>query len=286
MAPTDSNVAMADIAAAADVAVSTVSRALSGAPGVSAQKREEILAIARRLGYLGSPASAPSPAGPPASAPRPAGRPSAIAPRSAWPTAPATSPPVAPPARITAVVPESDRWVFGSILAGIHDVLGPLDASLRVKQGLSASARASFLAGPNLADETDLVILVPAPRDFSAQALNALPVPVVIAGTVVEGVASVGIDDVAVGHMATNYLRNVGLTSIAYVSRLDPRARKCCNGVHPTAWCHALDRTFVPRPHSCSFGGSAPPPTTAAAPTASRLTTSTPVRVPVFVRGG
>lgn len=194
MAPTDSNVAMADIAAAAGVAVSTVSRALSGAPGVSAQKREEILAIARRLGYLGPTPSDPHPA---------------------------STPPVAPPARITAVVPESDRWVFGSILAGIHDVLGPLDASLRVKQGLSASARASFLAGPNLADETDLVILVPAPRDFSAQALNALPVPVVIAGTVVEGVASVGIDDVAVGHMATNYLRNVGLTSIAYVGCLD-----------------------------------------------------------------
>ncbi|QWW20216.1 LacI family DNA-binding transcriptional regulator [Schaalia sp. 19OD2882] len=215
MAQTESNVAMADIAAAAGVAVSTVSRALSGAPGVSAQKREEILAIARRLGYLTAPATASTSAGLAAGGPPPARPVSGVPLDSRW------LGPGARPARITAVVPESDRWVFGSILAGIHDVLGPLDVSLRVKQGLSDSTRAAFLADPHLADEIDLVILVPAPRDIPVQALKELPVAVVIAGTVVEGVASVGIDDIAVGHMATNYLRNVGLTSIAYAGFLD-----------------------------------------------------------------
>ena len=123
--------------------------------------------------------------------------------------------------RITAVVPESDRWIFGSILAGIHDILTPEDVSLQVKQGLSASERARFLSNPHLASQTDLVILVPAPRDIGVEELKHLPVPAVIAGTVVPGIPSVGIDDVAVGQKATNYLRNLGLTSVAYVGFLD-----------------------------------------------------------------
>lgn len=49
---TNGPVGMADPAAAAGVAVSTVSRALSGAPGVSDTKRAEIIALARSTGYL------------------------------------------------------------------------------------------------------------------------------------------------------------------------------------------------------------------------------------------
>ena len=43
---------MADIAAAAGVSVSTVSRALSGSPLVASAKVEEILRIAREAGYV------------------------------------------------------------------------------------------------------------------------------------------------------------------------------------------------------------------------------------------
>lgn len=184
------NVGMADIAAAASVAISTVSRALSGSPGVSATKRREIIDLARQLGYLNAETK---------------------------PSEPSHS----REHRITAVVPESDRWIFGSILAGIHDVLTSENVSLQVKQGLSATQRERFLSNPNLANQTDLVILVPAPRDMTPQDLSQLPVPTVIAGTVVPGIPSVGIDDVEVGHKATNYLRNLGLESIAYVGFLD-----------------------------------------------------------------
>ena len=239
---------MADIAAAASVAISTVSRALSGAPGVSAAKRKEIVEIARRLGYLsseGSPgrlsheqrpryavgarhvvqtlphqveenAAAATTSATPTSA-----TPTARTTPGARPAFPAPQLPETKELRITAVVPESDRWIFGSILAGIHDVLTPEDVSLQVKQGLSASERARFLSNPHLANQTDLVILVPAPRDIGVEELTHLPVPAVIAGTVVPGIPSVGIDDVAVGQKATNYLRNLGLTSVAYVGFLD-----------------------------------------------------------------
>lgn len=193
----DRPVGMADIAAAASVAISTVSRALSGAPGVSAVKRKEIIEIARHLGYLNTDNSAGHLA------------------------SDSSRVPEIKELRITAVVPESDRWIFGSILTGIHDVLSPEEVSLQVKQGLSASERARFLRNPHLATQTDLVILVPAPRDMGAMDFRSLPVPAVIAGTVVPGIPSVGIDDVAVGRKATNYLRNLGLTSIAYVGFLD-----------------------------------------------------------------
>ena len=228
----DQPVGMADIAAAASVAISTVSRALSGAPGVSAVKRKEIIEIARRLGYLNTD----NPSGhlsrqalgtasqTNAVTPRPATEDSPVL-RATASVHPVASPPTrvleTKELRITAVVPESDRWIFGSILAGIHDILTPEDVSLQVKQGLSASERARFLSNPHLASQTDLVILVPAPRDIGVEELKHLPVPAVIAGTVVPGIPSVGIDDVAVGQKATNYLRNLGLTSVAYVGFLD-----------------------------------------------------------------
>ncbi len=238
----DQPVGMADIAAAASVAISTVSRALSGAPGVSAVKRKQIVEIARRLGYLnseGSPGRLSHEQRPGYAvgvrhmAPMLSQHVEGSAPTAATPTAaarmvsgarPASLTPQLPETkelRITAVVPESDRWIFGSILAGIHDVLTPEEVSLQVKQGLSASERARFLSNPHLASQTDLVILVPAPRDIGVEELTHLPVPAVIAGTVVPGIASVGIDDVAVGQKATNYLRNLGLASIAYVGFLD-----------------------------------------------------------------
>lgn len=43
-------------------------------------------------------------------------------------------------------------------------------------------------------------------------------IPVIVAGSVVEGLPSVGIDDVLVGQKATNYLINTGYRRIAYAS--------------------------------------------------------------------
>lgn len=200
---------MAEIAAAASVAVSTVSRALSGSPGVSPAKRRQIIEIACKLGYLSSDSEKLLP------------HRANMAESRKKPGARTELPQSVRELRITAVVPEADRWIFGSILTGIHDVLSPRGVSLHVRQGLSATQRAKFLASPQLARQTDLVILVPAPRDMSVDDLRRLPIPAVIAGSVVEGIASVGIDDVAVGQMATNYLRNLGLERIVYVGYLD-----------------------------------------------------------------
>ena len=205
----DQSVGMADIAVAASVAVSTVSRALSGSPGVSPAKRRQIIEIACALGYLSSESEIVAPESIRSSEPR----------RGKVTEGKLSQGDLE--YRITAVVPESDRWIFGSILTGIHDVLSPQGVSLHVRQGLSASQRAKFLSSSQLPRQTDLVILVPAPRDMSVDDLRHLPIPAVVAGSVVEGVASVGIDDVAVGHKATNYLRNIGLERIVYVGYLD-----------------------------------------------------------------
>lgn len=182
---------MAEIAAAAGVAVSTVSRALSGAPGVSVAKRSEILALARTMGYLVDPAG--------------------HAERRVDPAR----------ARIAAVIPEPDRWAFGSILAGLHDVLTPIGASLSVYQGFSGPERARLFGSAGVAKRADLVILVPMPRGVSTAQVAAIGVPAVVAGAVVDGLPSVGIDDVAVGRQATNYLINTGFRSIVYASYTD-----------------------------------------------------------------
>lgn len=178
---------MAEIAAAAGVAVSTVSRALSGAPGVSAAKRAEILALARESGYI------------------------------AGDTGPTLRKAVS--GRVVAVIPEPDRWVFGSILAGLHDVLTPTGASFTVYQGLSAAERAKIFG--SLPRRADVVILVPMPAGLSASDVAGLGIPVVVAGAVVEGLCSVGIDDVEVGQKAANYLINTGYKRLAFVSSTD-----------------------------------------------------------------
>lgn len=192
MEPDSSNpIGMAAIARQAGVSVSTVSRALSGASGVSEARRAQILEIARSIGYLADDTG------------REARRPT----RSRG--------------RIAAVVPEPDRWVFGSIMAGLHDVLTPAGSSLTVYQGLSGAARAKLLGSSTLARNADAVVLVPMPRGIPAADIERLGVPVVVAGAVVEGLPSVGIDDVAVGQKATNYLINTGYRRIAYAYYTD-----------------------------------------------------------------
>lgn len=179
-------VGMAAIAQAAGVSVSTVSRALSGLPGVSDAKRAEILELARRFGYVADERGHRSD-------------------RRGEPVR----------GRITAVIPEPDRWVFGSILAGLHDVLTSDGPSLTVYSGLSATERARIIDSPTFIRETDVVVLSPLPRDISVERLHHLGVPVVVANSVVPGLASVGIDDPAVGRQATNYLINTGYRRIA-----------------------------------------------------------------------
>lgn len=182
---------MAAIAAAAGVSVSTVSRALSGAQGVSSAKRAEILAIARGTGYL-APAAGNAP-----------DRRSRVR------------------ARISAVIPEPDRWVFGSILAGLHDVFAGSGATLTVHQGPSGAERARIAGSAGLYEGSDVVILVPRPRGTPLERLQEHRGHLVVAGSVVPGVPSVGIDDVAAGQKATNYLINTGYRRIAFAAYTD-----------------------------------------------------------------
>ncbi len=183
-------IGMAVIADAAGVSVSTVSRALSGAPGVSAEKRREIVELAKAMGYLAGDR--------PPQPPRRTGTP-----------------------RIAAVIPEPDRWVFGSILAGLHDVLTPAGISLTVYQGFSASDRAKVIDSTAQRRNADLVLLVPMTRRALLDELTRIGLPTVVAGAVVPGRASVGIDDVDVGQKATNYLINTGYRRIGFVTSTD-----------------------------------------------------------------
>lgn len=181
----DNSIAMADVAAAAGVAVSTVSRALSGAGGVSAVRRAQIRQIALNLGYI-HPADVD------------------------------LEGESLKQIRITLVTPEADRWIFGSILAGLNDVLSAENVSLRVLQGLSASDRVRLLEDSR--HEPGVLVLVPAPHDLSVAQLQAAPHRcLVIAGSLVPGISSVGVDDVEIGEKATNHLLNLGARTVAFL---------------------------------------------------------------------
>ncbi|MFV0452973.1 MAG: hypothetical protein ACK5LS_12175 [Propioniciclava sp.] len=130
--------------------------------------RAEILALAREVGYLA-----------PEGGRGPAAR-----------------------ARITAVVPEADRWAFGSILTGVHEVLTAADAALTVVQGASGADRARLAGAPELYRDADAVMLVPLPEATLTE-LRRLRDRLVVAGSVVPGVPSVGIDDIEAGQKAT-----------------------------------------------------------------------------------
>jgi len=185
-------VGMAAIAAAAGVSLSTVSRALSGAAGVSTPQRTRILEMAREHGYISDDFST-------------------VQERSR----------VVNHARIAAVIPDLDRWVFGSILAGLQDVLSDAGPTLRVIQGSSASDRERILRSYATPRYCDAMILVPLPSGYTPGDINRLPIPVIVGGTVVPGLPSVGVDDVSIGQKATNYLINIGCREIVYASPVE-----------------------------------------------------------------
>lgn len=187
--PSVNPVGMADVARVAGVAVSTVSRALSGASGVSPRRREQILQIARRIGYLASTGDETN-------------------------TDPGS-------ARVAAVIPDADRWVFGSILSGLQDVLRTTGVGLTVHQGSSGAERAQIAGSSRLFSDSDVVVLVPLPRGVPNAELARLRDRLVVAGSVVPGIASAGIDDLAVGEKATNYLLNLGHQRIAFAAGAD-----------------------------------------------------------------
>lgn len=92
------------------------------------------------------------------------------------------------------------------------------NASLTVLQGESGADRARLAGAPGIDQDAEVVVLVPLPRGVPIPRLPQLRHRLVIAGSVVPGIPSVGIDDLDARQKATNYLINTGYRRIGFAA--------------------------------------------------------------------
>ena len=181
---------MADVAAAAGVSVSTVSRALRGLPGVGEEQRRRIEDIAAQLSYVVSPDASRLARG--------------------------------GTGRIAVVLDNVDRWFFGTVLAGIERVLRAADFDVLVYHVDGAEERQRFFTELPARRKVDGVIVValPAPTsEFSR--LSLMDVHVVVAGGRMGDFECVRIDDVEAARTAVSHLTGLGHRNVAMLRTQD-----------------------------------------------------------------
>ena len=178
---------MQDVADAAGVSVSTVSRALRGSSKVRPATIAAVRAAAASLGFVASPSAASLATG---------------------------------KVRRVAVLigaPLTD-WFSGSILDGIYEVLREAGLDLLLYRVHDRAERDEFFRIlPARRNADALIVASFSLSDVEKEALAASDIPVVFLSQRVPGHASVGIDDVASGRVATRLLLNLGHTRFAYL---------------------------------------------------------------------
>lgn len=176
-----------DVAAAAGVSVATVSRALRGLPNVADSTRTKVQQIADQLHYRADPAASRLAAG-----------------RSR---------------SIAVAVPLLDGWYFSHVVAGIEAVCAEAGYDTIVIGLGTERTCVELLDGSDaLHRRADGVIVVDValPADDLRRLREHGPALVAI-GPVLDGAPSIGIDDVAVGHLATTHLLDLGHRRIALI---------------------------------------------------------------------
>jgi DNA-binding LacI/PurR family transcriptional regulator len=177
-----------DVAAAANVSVATVSRALRGLPNVAAPTRERIEKIAAELEYQADPAASRLAAG----------RSRAIA----------------------LALPILDGWYFSHVVAGAEAVFAEAGYdTIVVGIGPPGDQRPILdVTGPIYRRVDGLicvdVTLTPAER----ARLEGERMAIVYIGPDGDGIPSLGIDDMAVGRLATSHLIELGHRRIGLIN--------------------------------------------------------------------
>lgn len=183
----DGVITIGELAAAAGVSVSTVSRALRGLPDVSAPTRKRIRDLAAELGYVPSAHAAGLASG------------RAMA--------------------INVVVPTVRGWFTGAVLDGIDEVLRDADYDIVLYNvGGGGRFRHDVFRRSILRRRGDAVIGVC--LDFSEEEraqLRRAGLPAVVVGPV-DGMPWTGIDEVEVGRSATEHLIERGHRDILHVT--------------------------------------------------------------------
>ncbi len=182
---------MADVASAAGVAVSTVSRALSGNPGVSERTRDRIRRITEELGYVVSPEASKLSGG-----------------RTG---------------RVGFVTPTIDEWFYASVIAGATRVLADHGIDVVLYPVADSVARARFFEELPARRKVDAIIVIAFPlTDYEWERLDSMNVHAVVVGIVTPDRPSVGVVDQIVGRQAVDHLLALGHREIGMITCVDP----------------------------------------------------------------
>lgn len=178
---------MADLAQRAGVSIATVSRALNGAPGVSAATRARVRALADELGYAVSPDAARLARG--------------------------------SNGRVAVVTPNVAHWFYASMLDGIVTALHDTELDVLLYEVQEEPQRQRFFAELPARRQVDALVLIALPiSDEERRRLDLMGVTVVMAGGTLGDHPHVRIDDVAAGQQAAGHLLLAGHERIAMIN--------------------------------------------------------------------
>ncbi|MDX2376830.1 LacI family transcriptional regulator [Microbacterium sp. LRZ72] len=183
---------IADVARAAGVSQSTASRALTGRGYVAPTTRERVRHAADTLGYVASTNAA-----------------SLVTGRNR---------------AIAVVVPRVTRWYFASILEGAERALLPHGYDLTLYVAEPHTRDRETLYGHFLARKRfdGLIAVALEPDDEEVSRLVGFGKPTVCIGNDLEGLATLGIDNAAIGWMITQHMIELGHTDIAFLGATPP----------------------------------------------------------------
>lgn len=178
---------MADLAERAGVSIATVSRALSGAPGVSAGTRARIKGLAEELSYAVSPDAARLARG--------------------------------STGRVAVVTADVARWFYASMLEGIVTALHAADVDVLLYEVREERERRRFFEDLPARRQVDALIIIAFPiSEDERRRLDLMGVTVVMAGGTLGDYPHVRIDDVAAGRQATTHLVMAGHERIGMIN--------------------------------------------------------------------
>lgn len=189
--------AIVDVARLAGVSKATASRALSGRGHVAEATRRRVEAAAAEIGYIVSPDAA-----------------SLVTGRTK---------------NVGVVIPFVNRWFFGEVLEGIERALlaAGYDLTLYNVDGAGPERDRvfEFFLARKRVDAVVAVGVELAPHELAALERRDKPVVVLGGGEAgAAGSARLGIDDRAVGQLATEHLLGLGHTRIAHLAGLGAAA--------------------------------------------------------------
>lgn len=181
-----------EVARRAEVSVATASRALSGRGRLSDATRARVQRAASELGYVASAAA------------------------SALATGRARS--------IGVLVPLVDQWFFAQVLDGIATRLAPLGYDITLYNATDDAAQRRHLFQTSLRrGRVDAVIVLSLAMTGDEIAdLRALGLPLIGLGTPSLELATLRVDDVALGRAATEHLLALGHRRLAHIGRMLP----------------------------------------------------------------